>query len=73
MRGARAAGRGGRARALHAELLGLGAADGDELAGALAVAAGVAVGEHRRPAVARAHDPRAGFRGLGRVVEVIAV
>ena len=45
----------------HAELLGLGAAGGDEVAGAGGVAGGVAVEEHLGPGAARAHDPRPGL------------
>ena len=42
--------------ARHAERLGLGAAGGDEVAGAGGVAGGVAVEEHRRPGAAGADD-----------------
>src|SRR5205807_1181062 len=41
----------------HAERLGLGAAGGDEVAGAGGVAGAVPVEEHRGPSTAAAHDP----------------
>src|SRR5262249_35556402 len=42
--------------ARHAERLGVGAAGGDQVAGAGGVAGGGAVEEHRGPGAARAHD-----------------